>query len=629
MVGRWIGGALGFFLWVFFPPSARDRSIRLTIFMLLLIGIAVASLGFKNIDINVPGGADLKRGGTGPLGLKLGLDLRGGGHLVYQADTGTRFNLEFEEPSTPADVEEALRELRFGEEELAFESFTVQARSLVGLQVKTPLLGQDDPRRTEFQETLEAESGLSAIASLDIEDVEAPSPDQMQGVLEVISGRVNLFGTEEPIIQQFGDDRLIVQLPGASGSVTEVGFVDPVPEPADEETLRSALSEAGYEDLEVQRQDDRSFRIGSATVSTSKREAAAAVLGERLGIIERFRVTSAIDDAKSLIGRTAQLVFRERTCTSPQCIQFTDADIGLTGEDLSQAYAQADNVGIGWVVIIHFNGRGSDIFADLTCRIVGQPDKRIAFFLDREELLAPVAQACIRDGVTRITGNFTREEAKFLAIQLEAGSLPVPLRVIQEADVDALLGAESLRNSLIAGLVGLGLVMAFMVAYYRMAGVVAAVALVFYAVVVLAVFKLIPITLTLSHIGGFILSIGMAVDANVLIFERMKEEVRIGRTLASSMEVGFSRAWPAIRDGNISTLITCGVLLWFGDRLGGALVTGFAISLGIGVLISMFTAVVVSRNLLQLLAWVGLGGRISLFTPEGAARTTRTAGGGG
>ena len=629
MVGRWIGGALGFFLWVFSPPSARDRSIRLTIFMLLLIGIAVASLGFKNIDINIPGGADLKRGGTGPLGLKLGLDLRGGGHLVYQADTGTSFNLEFEEPSTPADVEEALRELRFGEEELAFESFTVQARSLVGLQVKTPLLGQDDPRRTEFQETLEAESGLSAIASLDIEDVEAPSPDQMQGVLEVISGRVNLFGTEEPIIQQFGDDRLIVQLPGASGSVTEVGFVDPVPEPADEKTLRSALSEAGYEDLEVQRQDDRSFRIGSATVSTSKREAAAAVLVERLGAIERFRVTSAIDDAKSLIGRTAQLVFRERTCTSPQCIQFTDADIGLTGEDLSQAYAQADNVGIGWVVIIHFNGRGSDIFADLTCRIVGQPDKRIAFFLDREELLAPVAQACIRDGVTRITGNFTREEAKFLAIQLEAGSLPVPLRVIQEADVDALLGAESLRNSLIAGLVGLGLVMAFMVAYYRMAGVVAAVALVFYAVVVLAVFKLIPITLTLSHIGGFILSIGMAVDANVLIFERMKEEVRIGRTLASSMEVGFSRAWPAIRDGNISTLITCGVLLWFGDRLGGALVTGFAISLGIGVLISMFTAVVVSRNLLQLLAWVGLGGRISLFTPEGAARTTRTAGGGG
>ena len=280
-------------------------------------------------------------------------------------------------------------------------------------------------------------------------------------------------------------------------------------------------------------------------------------------------------------------------------------------------------------MIVHFNGRGTDIFSDLTQRIVGQPTKRIAIFLDGQEILAPVAQAWIRDGVTRITGNFTREEARTFAIQLESGRLPVPLKIIQENDVDALLGSESLRNSLIAGLVGLGLVMAFMVAYYRMAGVVASVALVFYAIVVLAVFKLIPVTLTLSHIGGFILSVGMAVDANVLIFERMKEEVRIGRTLASSMEVGFSRAWPAIRDGNFSTLITCGVLLWFGDRLGGGLVTGFAISLAIGVVASMFTAVVVSRNLLQLMAWIGLSHRINLFTPEGLQRTAPTAGGGG
>ena len=158
--------------------------------------------------------------------------------------------------------------------------------------------------------------------------------------------------------------------------------------------------------------------------------------------------------------------------------------------------------------------------------------------------------------------------------------------------------------------------------------VVATVALISYSLIVLALFKLIPITLTLSHIGGFILSIGMAVDANVLIFERMKEELRIGRTLASSMEVGFSRAWPAIRDGNVSTLITCLVLIWFGDRLGGGLVTGFAISLGIGVLVSMFTAVVVSRNLLQVLAWIGLSSHISLFTPERVQRASESVGGG-
>ena len=280
-------------------------------------------------------------------------------------------------------------------------------------------------------------------------------------------------------------------------------------------------------------------------------------------------------------------------------------------------------MGIGWVVNLQFNDRGSGIFAELTRRIStaeAQVTKRIAIIMDDRQLLAPVARAHIRDGRTQITGNFNREEARTLSIQIESGRLPVPLKLIQESDVDALLGSESLKNSLLAGLVGLGLVFVFMVIYYRMAGVVAAFALVFYTVVVLAVFKMIPITLELAHIGGFILSIGMAVDANILIFERMKEEVRIGRTLASSMEVGFGRAWPAIRDSNISTMITCLVLLWFGDRLGGGLVTGVAISLFIGVAVSMFTAVVVSRNLLQLLAWVGLNGRINLFTPEPVQR---------
>jgi preprotein translocase subunit SecD len=281
-------------------------------------------------------------------------------------------------------------------------------------------------------------------------------------------------------------------------------------------------------------------------------------------------------------------------------------------------------VGIGWVINLQFNGRGSDIFSDLTRRIStaeSQATKRIAIIMDDQLLLAPVARAWIRDGRTQISGNFTREEAQTRAIQLESGRLPVPLKLIQESDVDALLGEESLKNSLIAGLVGLALVFVFMIIYYRMAGVVAAFALMFYAVIVLAIFKMIPITLELAHIGGFILSIGMAVDANILIFERMKEEVRIGRTLASSMEVGFGRAWPAIRDSNISTMITCVVLLWFGDRLGGGLVTGVAISLFIGVSVSMFTAVVVSRNLLQLMAWIGLGRRINLFTPEALQRS--------
>lgn len=708
-------GFIGFLFGLVWAQSVRGRSVRLCILILGLLGLAFASLSFRNVDIDIPGVTGLERGGTGPLGLKLGLDLRGGGQLIYQADTGTRFDLSFQDPITQGSLEESLGDLFFGEEELVLEDFTLEPRGPIPVQIvqiSTELLDEDDPRVSEFQESVEAKLGtitsfrvfntdtstrfdvafldpispqevtdalveivfgeeelvlenpivdnfigttgfliktevledsdsrrtnfqetveakLGTITSLGINSIDLPDSDQMDGALDIINRRVNLFGTDEPIIQRFGDDRIIVQLPGAGGSVTEVSFLQPVPEAADAETLRSVLVAAGFDDVEIDRRDSRTFRIKSATVNAAKRQAAQEALAESLGVIQLFRVSSAIDDAKALIGETAQLEFKERTCIDLSCSQFTDADIGLTGEDLSRAFARADQVGIGWEVVIHFDGRGTDIFSDLTRRISEQQDtKRIAIFLDDAEILAPVALTWIRDGVTRITGNFSREEAQTRAIQLDAGRLPVPLELIQENDVSALLGSESLRNSLIAGIVGLALVMAFMMTYYRMAGVVASLALVFYAVVLLAIFKLVPITLTLSHIGGFILSIGMAVDANVLIFERMKEEMRIGRTLASSMEVGFNRAWPAIRDGNFSTLITCGVLLWFGDRLGGGLVTGFAISLGIGVLLSMFTAVVLSRNLLQLMAWAGFRNRIGLFTPEGVQRAVPTAGGG-
>ena len=420
-----------------------------------------------------------------------------------------------------------------------------------------------------------------------------------------------------------GEDRIIVQLPGASGSITRVTFSESV----DAAALRTAILPLDLGTISIDQEDDRTFRLKTNTIGTVKQERLRERLEQELSVaIESFGVTSGIDEAKKLIGQTATLEFKERTCTDQSCVSFDDADIGLTGDDLESAYAATSEIEAGWVINIAFNDRGSEIFGELTRRIVGVQTKRIAVLLDEDVLLAPVARAWIRDGRSQISGStfdpFTREEARTLAIQFESGRLPVPLNIIQESDVAALLGSESLKQSLFAGLVGLGLVMVFMVAYYRMAGIVAAVSLVVYALLVLAVFKLVPVTLTLSHIGGFILSVGMAVDANVLIFERMKEEVRIGRTLASAMEVGFNRAWPAIRDGNVSTLITCGVLIWFGDRLGGGLITGFAISLGIGIIASMFTAVVVSRNLLQLLAWIGFSRRINLFTPERVQRSS-------
>ena len=642
----------------------------------------MAALGFRPISIDIPGLPALVREGAGPLGLKLGLDLSGGGHLVYQADTGSRFDVTLLEPADLEEVAEAMNGFRFGDEQLALEDFQVFPRDVQFVQrevatapvitveedeapaqegdpaaespeggaaegegetqegtadgepeepefetirvasvfqIRMPLLAADDPRRTGLRDSIE--DALGQVDLFQVTDIGHPDASQMEGVLDNITRRVNRFGTEEPIIQIFGDDRIIVQLPGASGSTTDLTFTEPV---EDIGAVTTALTEAGYQDVKIERVDDRTFRVISGTVSSEVETAARVALTASFGA-PGLTVNSAIDEAKELIGQTALLEFKERTCEDLSCVQFTDLDLMLTGDDLERGEAAVDPVGVGWVVNLQFNGRGSDIFSDLTRRIAGVETKRIAVFMDDEELIAPVARAWIRDGSTQVSGDFSRMKAQRLAIQLESGRLQVPLKLIQESDVDALLGAESLRNSLMAGLVGLGLVLLFMVAYYRMAGVVAACALVFYAVMVLAVFKLIPITLELAHIGGFILSIGMAVDANILIFERMKEEVRIGRTLASAMEVGFSRAWPAIRDSNISTMITCLVLLWFGDRLGGGLVTGVAISLFIGVAASMFTAVVVSRNLLQLLAFAGLGHRIGLFTPEKIGRESTQA----
>ena len=613
MLGNWIGGFFGSILWMLFPSSSRERSIRLSVLVVLILAVSAASLAFPEVRINLPGSNVFTRGSSGPLGLKLGLDLRGGGHLVYQADTETRVDVVFGEEITATQIVDAANEISI--------PISVKAKGNNTFTITSDIFDVETRDRLE--------TGLNAkFESLEIfQAIETPppTPDQMEGVLDIINRRVNAFGTEEPIIQTIGDDRIVVQLPGATGSITRVTFSEPV----EREDVLTVLVRLEQPFTSLDQDGPRTFRIKTNTLGASRKDEIRNTLAGQLGVpVESFQVNSGIDEAKSLIGQTALLEFKERTCSDRFCIDFTDSDIGLTGDDLERADPVVDSTGIGWSISIQFNDRGTDIFSDLTRRITGVDTKRIAIILDDEQLLAPVARAWIRDGRSEITGNFTREEVRTRSIQLDSGRLPVPLKIIQESDVDALLGSESLKRSLMAGIVGLGLVMLFMVAYYRMAGLVAAVSLVVYSLIVLAIFKMIPITLTLSHIGGFILSIGMAVDANVLIFERMKEEVRIGRTLASSMEVGFNRAWPAIRDGNFSTLITCIVLIWFGDRLGGGLITGFAISLMIGVFASMFTAVVVSRNLLQLLAWIGLGRKISLFTPERLRRAGDAAAGG-
>ncbi len=333
-----------------------------------------------------------------------------------------------------------------------------------------------------------------------------------------------------------------------------------------------------------------------------------------------------VEQAKNLIGKTAQMEVKERTCTKtlqedPGCTAYEDVGIGLSGADLSSASLGTNQTTGQPIVNMQWNSHGTTIFADLTRRIAGNERKRIAFILDGQTITDPTARAVIPDGSGFIEGNFTVDQARELAIQLNSGRLAVPLTLIQESTVDAVLGEDSLNASVKAGIVGICLVVVFMLAYYRMAGVVAALALFMYAVLSIAIFKLIPITLTLPGMAGFVLSIGMAVDANVLIFERMKEELRTGRSLISAADAGFQRAWTSIRDSNVSTFITCAILYWFGSRTGAGLIQGFALTLFIGTAASMFTAITVSRTLMQLVVLFTPIGKITqLFTPEPLAR---------
>lgn len=312
------------------------------------------------------------------------------------------------------------------------------------------------------------------------------------------------------------------------------------------------------------------------------------------------------EEAKKLIGKTAQLDFREQGPDGQWKVATADGPEGpetpLTGKYFKKAevgFQPRSNVPL---ILFQFNDAGAKMFADISTRLVGKP---LGIFLDNELLTAPTIQEPITGGSGQITGRFTLPEARTLVIQFNAGALPVPVSVVQERTVDATLGSDSIRKSLIAGQVALAVVALFMILYYRVPGALASLALLVYTLVTLAIFKLIPVTLTLAGIAAFILSVGMAVDANILIFERMKEELRTGKTLTSGIEAGFARAWTSIRDSNVSTLITCGLLYWFGSNFGASLVMGFALTLGIGVVVSMFSAIFVTRGLLR--AIIGAG----------------------
>lgn len=341
------------------------------------------------------------------------------------------------------------------------------------------------------------------------------------------------------------------------------------------------------------------FGVGEPSIQTLKISGDYRVIVELPGL-------SDVTTATNLIGKTAELSFWEVGKEIKDASPSADLPTGLsmflgnnplktelTGKDLKSSQVVFSNTAAaGPQVQLDFTKQGSKSFADITKRNIGKP---LAIVLDNQVVEVPRVNTEIVNGSAVITGNFTTETAKALAIQLNSGALPAPLEIIGQSTVGPSLGLDSLKKSLFAGILGFISIIIFMTFLYRREGVLASIALCIYVIITLAIFKFIPITLTLAGIAGFILSIGMAVDANILIFERMREELRAGRTREAAVHLGFSRAWSSIRDSNISSLITAFILYYFGTGI----VRGFALTLAIGILVSMFSAIVVTRNLLK------------------------------
>lgn len=345
--------------------------------------------------------------------------------------------------------------------------------------------------------------------------------------------------------------------------------------------------------------DSLQYAIENRVNAMGVGETVVQKVGENRLLIEIPNISDT-NEAKKFLGETAELEFKEPNGTDKDGNQIWKST-GLTGKDLRKSSVSTSQSG-EWIVSLEFNAEGAKKFGELTRRLVGQP---MAIFFNGELQSAPRINEEITGGNAQITGGgqngFEYKQAKEMVDLLNAGALPVGAEIIEENSVGPTLGADSIQKSEKAGLIGLSLVMLFMILYYRVPGVISCVALVIYSLILFAIFKLIPITLTLAGIAGFILSIGMAVDANILIFERTKEELKAGRSLFTAINSGFDRAFTSIFDSNMTTIITC-VILYV---LGTSIVKGFALTLAIGVLVSMFSAITVTKNFMHLLFGTG------------------------
>jgi len=414
----------------------------------------------------------------------------------------------------------------------------------------------------------------------------AINSDDLVAVKTVIENRVNALGVSEALVQTVGQNKILVQLPG-------------VTDPTQAERILGGTAQ-----LEFRQQKPGTEGEFQAEYSIKRQ------LDTQLEFLRKQ------GSSPEVIQKNEEL--RKSLDKSNQALLNLFESVGLTGKNLEDARPAPTQAGNAWEVAIRFNAEGGKKFAELTKNLAGT-GRSLGIFLDNNLISAPsvgveFANTGITGGAAVITGNFTIETANDLAVQLRGGSLPFPVKVVENRTVGATLGQDSIRRSIVAGVVGLILLLIFMGIYYRLPGLIADVSLLIYTLLSLAAFALVGVTLSLPGIAGFILSIGMAVDANVLIFERTREEIRAGNTLYRSVESGFYRAFSSILDSNVTTLIACGALFW----LGSGLVKGFALTLALGVMVSMFTALTCSRTLLLLvvLGVPGVRQKPQLFCPN-------------
>lgn len=473
--------------------------------------------------------------------------------------------------------------------------------------------------------------------------------DAMQSAQDVIERRVNAFGVGEPLVystQSRDEHRIVVELPGIKdveqaksriGEAPNLEFreqgIDPqlqqILEQMDaqakqkaQDLLKQAKEGANFEDLAKNNSQDPGSKdkggdLGFFKKGTMVPEFDKVVFDSGLkpgeiypDLVETqygwhiIKLIETRGEGDNLEAHAEHILIANAANTYGQQDMFKYKSTGLTGKNVKNVQVVFQQQGVSAPEIsLVFDDEGAKLFADITKRNVGKP---LAIFLDGQLRTAPVIQTEITNGQAVITGNFTVDEANKLQRTINEGALPVPLSLVSQSSVEASLGMDSLKKIVISGAIGLGAVILFMLVFYRFLGLVASLALLIYTALMVTIFKLTGITLTLSGIAGFVLSIGMAVDANILIFERTKEEIRNGRTIANALDEGFKRAWTSIRDGNFSSLLTAGILY----LMGTGFVKGFAASLFIGVVVSMFTAVVITRTMLKFIISDWIHGRV-------------------